>query len=411
MNTVPSVDRRLDPDAVVARLLSDARDARRYDIGFPGATDLAFPALGEVLTGQLLNNVGDPWDLGHGRNHTKHLEQQVVATVADLLGAPPGAWGYVTTGSTEGTLHALDEAWQRYPDLAVYTSAAAHYSVIKSARLLKLPLVMVRTDPTGRMDTNDLSGELARRRDRPAMIVATAGTTMAEAVDDVAAITHACDNLAISRRRIHVDAALSGIPLALLPPENRPPFGFTSGATSMVISGHKFLSTLMPCGVLVYAEPPRAPTSGRISYTGSADTTIAGSRSGHTPLLLWWALNTLGPNGLRQRAQTSRDLATYTHDRLRKIGWPTQLNPHAFTVTLDQPSPLITAKWVLASDGQTAHIVCMPGTTQDQIDEFLSDLGASSHVPAQRHEHRTPVPAAAPKPKTSRPTPQERSKR
>ena len=411
MSTMPSVDSRLDPSAVVARLLSDARDARRYDIGFPGATDLAFPALGEVLTGQLLNNIGDPWDPGHGRNHTKHLEQEVVATVAEILGAPPGAWGYVTTGSTEGTLHALDEAWQRYPNLVVYTSAAAHYSVIKGSRLLKLPLVMVRTDPTGRMDIEDLNGELARRRDRPAMIVATAGTTMTEAVDDVAAITRACENLAMSRRRIHVDAALSGIPLALLPPESRPSFGFAAGATSMVISGHKFLSTLTPAGVLVYAEPPRGPAGGRIPYTGSADTTITGSRSGHTPLLLWWALTTLGPHGLRQRAQTSRDLATYTHGRLRTIGWPTQLNPHAFTDTLAQPPPLITAKWVLASDGQTAHIVCMPGTTQDQIDEFLSDLEASRHVPAQRHEHRTPVPVAAPKSKVTRPSPQDGRKR
>jgi histidine decarboxylase len=377
VTAMSSVGDRLDPGAVVADLLAAAREHRRYDIGFPGATDLTFPDLGEILTGQLLNNIGDPWDLGHGRNHTKQLEQEVVATVAGLLGAPTGAWGYVTTGSTEGTLHALDEAWQRYPDLVVYTSAAAHYSVAKCARLLKLPLVMVRTDPTGRMDTGDLHGELARRRDRPAVIVATAGTTMREAVDDVAAIADTCDDLAVTRRRIHVDAALSGIPLALLPPETRPAFGFGSGATSMVISGHKFLSTLMPCGVLVYADPPHLRTGARVAYTGSADTTITGSRSGHTPLLLWWALTTLGVDGLRGRAQTSRDLAAYTHGRLRGIGWPTQLNPHAFTVTLAQPPALITAKWVLAGDGQTAHIVCMPGTSRDQIDEFVTDLAAA----------------------------------
>ncbi|MDG4834099.1 pyridoxal-dependent decarboxylase [Solwaraspora sp. WMMD1047] len=375
--TAPAVHGLTGPEAVVADLLAAARENRRYDIGFPGATDLTFMGLAEVLTGQLLNNIGDPFDVGRGRNHTKQLEQQVVTTVADILGAPAGAWGYVTTGSTEGTLHALDEAWQRYPDLVVYTSAAAHYSVAKGARLLKLPLVMVRTDPTGRIDVADLAGEIARRRDRPAMVVATAGTTMTEAVDDVGAIAAACDDLAVARRRIHVDAALSGIPLALLPPETRPAFGFGSGATSMVVSGHKFLSTLVPCGVLVYATAPHLPAGGRIAYTGSADTTITGSRSGHTPLLLWWALTTLGVDGLRRRAQASRDLAAYTHGRLRGIGWPTQLLPHAFTVTLAEPPPSVLAKWVLASDGQTAHIVCMPGTTGDQIDEFVTDLAAA----------------------------------
>jgi histidine decarboxylase len=186
----------------------------------------------------------------------------------------------------------------------------------------------------------------------------------------------------VTRRRIHVDAALSGVPLALLPDEARPSFDFAAGATSLVISGHKFLSTLMPCGVLVYADSPYNTSGGRVSYTGSADTTITGSRSGHTPLLLWWALTALGPEGLRLRAQAARDLAAYTHRKIREIGWPTHLNPNAFTVTLDHPPPTVLAKWVLATDGQTAHIVCMPGVTREQIDRFLSDLTSAVSVDA-----------------------------
>jgi histidine decarboxylase len=384
----------LDPSLVMTKLLTELRAARRYDIGFPGATDLTYPVLAELLTGQLLNNIGDVWDGGHGRNHTKALEQQVIATVGDLLRAPDSRWGYVTTGATEGTLHALDEAWQRFPDLVVYASASAHYSAYKGARLLKLPIVMVRADSTGQMDIADLAGELARRRERPAMIIATAGTTMTEAVDDVAAIAQACDELAITRRRIHVDAALSGIPLALLPDRVRPAFDFTAGATSMVVSGHKFLSTLMPCGVLIHAEPPAAHTAGRVAYTGSVDTTITGSRSGHTPLLLWWALSTLGVDGLRRRAEASRKLATHLYRKLQKMGWPSAHNPHAFTVTLDHPPAAILAKWVLATDGRTAHVVCMPGVTRDQIDEFLADLATAHPARAQRRRRLVAIPAA-----------------
>jgi histidine decarboxylase len=367
---------------------------RRYDIGFPGARDLEFPDLADLLTGQLLNNIGDPYENGHYRAHTKALEQQVLRIVGDLLEAPQTRWGYVTTGSTEGTLHALDEAWQAFHgDPIVYTSTAAHYSVAKATRLLKLPLVMIRTDESGRMDPDDLEIELSRRRDHPATIVATAGTTMTEAVDDVAAITKVCDRLAILRRRIHVDAALSGIPLALLPKEQQPAFNFAAGATSMVVSGHKFLSTLTPCAVLMYAEPPNLVARRRIAYTGTADCTITGSRSGHAPLLLWYSLTTVGIDGHRRRAEAGRNLAAYTHQELQQIGWESRLNPQAFTVVLRSPPPTVSDKWVLADDGRWAHIICMPGITTDQIDEFTHDL-------AQAVAHKS-IPAGNPPSATS----------
>jgi histidine decarboxylase len=368
--------RVVDPGRVsVPELLQRIRANRRYEIGFPGATDQSFPHLAAVLTGELLNNVGDPTCPGHGRSHTKAIEQQVVETVADLLRAPLARWGYVTTGSTEAVLHAMDEAWLRYrDDLVVYTSHAAHYSVSKAARLLKIPLVRVPTHATGHMDVAALRSTLAAQPHRAVMVVATAGTTMSEAVDDVAAIAAVCEELGITRRRIHVDAALAGIPLALLPDADRPAFDFHAGATSMSISGHKFLGTLMPCGILVYAGSPDTRLAADIEYIGSADTTITGSRSGHTPLLLWDVLTRLGRNGLATRAEASRNLAAYAHNQLQALGWPCHRNPHAFTITLHKPSPALLHKWKLARDGPTAHIICMPGITKDQIDEFLTDL-------------------------------------
>ncbi len=393
MDAEPATSAARRPPAAPAldQLREDLYTARRYNIGFPGATDLAFSDLADLLTGSLLNNVGDPWLPGLGLNHTKHFEQQVISTVGAWFGAPHGCWGYVTTGASEGTLHAMDEAWQAFAgDLVVYSSAAGHYSIAKAARLLKLPLVMVRTDETGRIDCDDLESELSRRREHPALIVATAGTTMTEAVDDVAAIVKVCQRLAITRRRVHVDAALSGIPLALLPQPLRPAFDFTAGATSMVVSGHKFLGTLMPCAVLVYHRQPHAVAAGRPSYVGSADTTITGSRSGHTPLLLWHVLTTVGEAGLRARADASRKLAHYTHQRLLDIGWETRLNPHAFTVVLRTPPQQVRDKWVLPDDGHWSHVICMPGVGKDQIDELISDL-------QQPHDDAAP-PAPSPMP-------------
>jgi histidine decarboxylase len=236
-----------------------------------------------------------------------------------------------------------------------------------------MPVVIVRAGPYGNMDYDDLAAQLHSRRHHAAVIVATAGTTMSEAIDDVATITRVLDHVGVARRRIHVDAALSGIPLALLPDEERPAFDFTAGAHSMVISGHKFLGSLMPCGVLIHHHPPTGG-AGRIAYTGSRDSTLLGSRSGHTPLILWHILRRLGAEGLRVRAERSRDLADYTHRSLAQIGWPAYRNPHAFTVVLATPPKPVRDRWVLAHDGQWSHIVCMPGITRHQIDAFLHDL-------------------------------------
>ena len=102
--------------------------------------------------------------------------------------------------------------------------------------------------------------------------------------------------------------------------KTRPQFDFTAGATSIGISGHKSLGTLMPCGVLVYAEAPYAAAIARVSYTATGDVTITGSRSGHTPLLLWTVLAGLGSDFHAARFDAARKLADYTCNRLADLG-------------------------------------------------------------------------------------------
>ncbi|GAA1370386.1 pyridoxal-dependent decarboxylase [Catellatospora chokoriensis] len=376
-----------DTGPTLRDLLEKASAGQRYNLAFPGATDLTHQILAELMTTQLLNNVGSPYDGGHGHNHTKGLEVEVVDMVGDMMRAPATRWGYVTGGSTECTEHALLNARMQFPDLVVYSSADAHYSVAKITRKLMLPFVTVASTPTGQMDLTDLEGELARRRDRPAMIVATAGTTVTEAVDDVAGITAICRRLALTRRRIHVDAALSGPPLALLPETVRPAFDFTAGATSIGISGHKSLGTLMPCGVIVYAEAPYAAAIARVSYTGTRDVTITGSRSGHTPLLLWSVLAGLGSDLHTNRFDAARQLAEQARARLADIGVDAQRNPHAFTVYFPPPPPELLKKWTVTGDERYSHIIVMPGTEAEQLDELVTDWQLLMRpVPAPRRK-------------------------
>jgi histidine decarboxylase len=382
----------------LATLTARLEAARWFNIGFPGATDVDFTPLGSLLSGQLLNNIGDPMVDGIAVNHTKALERAVVDSLADLFRAPPDdRWGYVTAGGSEGNLYALHLAATHYPDAMVYASDHAHPSVMKAASLAGLPLIRIRAGREGVLDHEDLANQIGQRRDRAVIVVATAGTTMWEAVDDLHLISHVLDDLTVRRRFVHVDAALSGVPLALLDPDDRPGFDFVDGADSISVSGHKFLGVPTPCGVVITRSSLRTAAGGS-GYAGSPDTTITGSRSGHTPLMLWYALSTLGVDGLRRRADAARELADYTHRRLTESGWEAFRYPHAFTVVLRTPPTPVIARWVLVSVNGFSHLITMPGVARDQIDEFLTDLANASPTTVandRRGRGTTALPAAA----------------
>jgi histidine decarboxylase len=371
----PPSDRQVQ--ATLAALARTLECARTHNIGFPAAVDFNYRHL-EPFYRHMLNNVGDPFIDGAGANHTKAIECAVVGFVADLMRAPQTRrWGYVTTGGSEGNLCGLYLARGRLRHPVVYRSEAAHYSVDKAIRLLALPSVTVRADANGEIDYEDLTARVGRHRHLPALIVANIGTTMTEAVDDVRRIRDVLDEVGVRQAHVHADAALSGIPLALLDPDQRPGFDLADGADSISVSGHKFVGAPFPCGVVVVRARPRHVRA--VAYVGTIDTTITGSRSGHAPLLLWYAFAHHGIEGLRARADASRSLAAYAHAQLTSIGWEAWRNELAFTVVLKTPPTSVTNRWVLAnSDDGWSHVVCMPGVTSRQIDAFVRDLAAAT---------------------------------
>ncbi len=115
-----NTDHRTAPSIV--ELAERVRADSWFDIGYPSATDITYPELADFLSSLRLINLGDPWDEGTIAHHTKPIEREVVNIVADLLHAPPSRWGYVTTGSSEGTECAIQEASRAYPGLVVYAS-------------------------------------------------------------------------------------------------------------------------------------------------------------------------------------------------------------------------------------------------------------------------------------------------
>lgn len=346
-------------------------------LGYPAAKDFDCEPLLRFLAFPI-NNVGDPFAEGTYQVETRQFEREVVAFFANLLRAPEDDWwGYVTNGGTEGNLYGLYLARELHPKGIVYFSEHTHYSVSKNLHFLGMRHIMIRSQRSGEIDYEDLRETLRVHRDVPPIIFANIGTTMTEARDDIARITSILDSMAIRERYIHSDAALCGAYAPFLDP--RPAFDFADGADSIAISGHKFIGSPMPTGVVLARKHNVSRIARSIDYIGSLDTTISGSRNGFTPLLLWHRLESLGIEGLRRRALSALENAEYAERKLKDAGIAAWRNPNAITVVFPKPPAPVRERWQLATQGEISHLIVMPGITKEQIDMFVEDLLAADN--------------------------------
>ncbi len=127
-------------------------------------------------------------------------------TSTNLVGFPESAGGVFVTGGTAGNLSALLAARFRWRHRAagahdrtrglLLTCSGAHSSVGSAARAIDADVELVPADGHGRLWGWALRETLARLsaedRDRLFAVVATAGTTNAGVIDDLAGIAEVC---------------------------------------------------------------------------------------------------------------------------------------------------------------------------------------------------------------------------
>lgn len=368
--------------------------ARGRVIGFPVARDVDFTLLHPLHVG-LVNNIGDPESSGRWPSHTHDVEVDLVGYFAELFGGTPATtWGYISGGgSSEGILHGMWLGREHQRGARVYHSSAAHYCVAKAARLLGLDDVsVVAADRSGAMDLDALARAVRPHRDRPVLLVATLGTTMTEAIDDLPGIHDVLNTAGVPGRYVVVDAALSGPSLALdggpgtelLAPRDAPGPGrsVTPGgwADGVCFSTHKSFGTPHVGGVVLTRREHVAQIARPVDYVATVDATVGGSRSGQTAVELAHALDVIGGPGwqvdrFRARARTAREVAEHAETALRGIGWPAWRHPHAWTVVLDAVPPAsVVTRWGLPVSEGRAHLVCAPGVEVGLVDAFVADL-------------------------------------
>ena len=236
-------------------------------MGYPVNLDYDYSALLPFLQ-YSANNVGDPFHDSNYASNTHEIEREVVGTFADMMRLPrDDAWGYVTSGGTEGNMYGLYMGRETYPEGVVYFSQDTHYSVVKILRLLKARNIMIKSQPNGEIDYDDLYETIRINRDVPVIMMANIGTTMKGAIDDVDKIRDILDDLAVSNSYIHADAALSGM---ILPFVDEPqPYGFDRGFDSVAISGHKMIGSPLPCGIALTRKEYVSRIARSIEYVGS----------------------------------------------------------------------------------------------------------------------------------------------
>jgi aromatic-L-amino-acid decarboxylase len=273
-------------------------------------------ALGEMLAGFLNCNVG-------GRDHgAVYVERQVIRWCQEIFGFPHSASGLLTTGTSMGTLIALNVARDAKAGADVrkfglaglpkrlvgYASSEAHACVSKTFEMLGLgsdSLRLVSVNSDYQLNVSELSRMVAADRAsglEPFVVIASAGTVNTGAIDDLKQIADFCleQNL-----WMHVDAAFGG--LAILTPEFQERLAPIGRADSVAFDFHKWLHVPYDAGcVLIQDEMQHRQTfSARREYLASQSHGVAGGNPwyceygpelsrGFRALKVWFTLKTYG---------------------------------------------------------------------------------------------------------------------
>jgi aromatic-L-amino-acid decarboxylase len=193
------------------------------------------------------------------------VEAQALRWVGELVGYPVGG-GAFTSGGMVSNLTALAAARERaLPGTraeglagrrgAIYCSVDAHYSVARAAEILGLGSDSVRAIPLDglrRMRLEETAAAIARDRASgavPVAVVATAGTTLAGAVDPIEELADLCAEHAVW---LHVDGAY-GLPAAAVASTARL-FAGLERADSVSVDAHKWLYLPKACGIVIVRD-------------------------------------------------------------------------------------------------------------------------------------------------------------
>lgn len=334
-------------------------------------------------------------------------ENAALRVMADAASLPESAGGTFVSGGSAGNLSALvvarDSADQRGLKVTVphvLVSDQSHSSIANALRITGMrPLIAPTTD--GRLTEETLRRVLEQNPEAASnlvAVVATAGTTNAGIVDDIAAAAQ------IARERdlwLHVDGAYGGA--GLLVPRLRPLYEGIDMADSVVMDPHKWWFAPFDSAALIYRDPHLArqvhtQDASYLDVIHGGDDLNPSDLAFHLTrrargMALWFSLAVNGLDAYRDAVDAGVRLAEYAADQIeanpmlelvrrpelsivlfRRRGWELADYERWSKELLAQQTAFVTSSsWYGAPVGRLAFL--HPATTTVIVDEVLASLG------------------------------------
>jgi len=289
-------------------------------------------ALAEMLAAFMNSNVG-------GRDHVAlYIERQVIDWCKDIFSFPESASGILTSGTSMGTMIALNVARNAKADsdvqthglgstrrLVGYASAEAHGCNAKAFDMLGLgreSLRMVPLDDQFRLQPDALRSRISADKQaglQPFVVIASVGTVNTGAIDDLVAISNICreENL-----WLHIDGAFGG--LARLTSRFRAELDPMALADSIAFDFHKWLHVPYDAGCVIIKDEVahRMAFAARREYLVSTDQGLAGGdpwycdygpelSRGFRALKVWFTFRSYGVERLAASIEQNCDQALH----------------------------------------------------------------------------------------------------
>jgi len=299
------------------------------------------------------------------------IERHTLAWLMGKFGLPADAIGCFTSGGAEANLSAVVVALTRaFPDYgehglrglpaspAIYATGEAHHSFNKIAHMTGLGRRAIRTVATDRdlkMDLGDLARRVAEDREAgfaPLMVVGTAGTTGAGAIDPLPELARFCRSQGLW---FHVDAAWGGA--AIISPLLRDHLAGIDAADSITCDAHKWFSVPMAAGMFFCRHPDAVGEAFRAETSYMPGKTAGPVRDPYTTSVQWsrrfiglklfLALAQHGESGYVEMIEHQARMGDVLRESVKRSGWRV-VNTTPLPVICFTRDGLDTAKFLAA---------------------------------------------------------------